>query len=138
MRSKLLLIVAVLTLAGCMSIGRSCRGTYKLCLVNRSNEVLQNVIIKDANEKFVQFGNSAPGSENVIDDCTVDLKKLFGILFYVNGQRETNFVSLSMYMPVKNRIKTLCICYVGGNQWVAGALDAAGQEVKPSYTPAHK
>jgi len=131
MRSRWFAILAVLALAGCMTTNNDGRGTYNLYIANRSNEVLQEVIIRDASGTLKHFGNVDFGGEKTIDECTIDLKVRFGILCYANGQGQTKLLSLSRYIPVKNRINTIYFYYHGGNQWSVIARDDKAREVKP-------
>lgn len=132
--------LAALALAGCTTTDGGWQGTYRLCVVNRSNELLQDVIIRDADKKMRHFENVKPsGGKKVIDNCTIDLKGVFGIVFYVNGQRNANLLTLNACLPVKDRIKTLYFYYLGKYEWSIIANDAAGKElVKPDHTSPHK
>ena len=138
MRSGLFAMLAALVLAGCMAISGDGRGTYKVYVANRSNEVLQEVIIRDADGEVKHLGNVDPGSEKLMDDCAIDLKNIFGIGCYANGHGQTRVLNLNMYFPVKNKIKTFCFYYSGGNQWSVVARDAAANEVKLDYKAAEQ
>jgi hypothetical protein len=131
MRSGLFAVLAALVLAGCATTSEDGRGTFKLRLVNRSDEVLQEVIVRDADTELKTFTDMhTPGGDRVIEDCPINLNKPFGLLCYANGQRVSHVLSLNMYSPLKNRIETFCFTYLGGNEWSVAARDAAGKEVK--------
>ena len=139
MRSGLFAALAVLIFAGCMTTEDEGIGTYKLCAVNRSDEVLQEVIIRDANSDLRHFGDMEPsGGEKVIDNCTIDLKSGFALLCYANGQRESHVMSLSMYYPFKTRITTFYFYYLGENEWSIVARDAGGDEIKLNHAAAEQ
>jgi hypothetical protein len=139
MRSGLSAMLAVLVFAGCATTGEDGRGTFKLCLVNRSDEVLQEIIIRDVNTDLKHFTDmNASSGEKVIEDCTLNLKNAFAILFYANGQRTSHVLNLSMYCPVKDRIGTLYFYYLGGNEWSVAARDAAGNEIKLDHSAAQR
>jgi hypothetical protein len=131
MRSTLFVMLAALALTGCGTTGGGWEETFTLRAVNRSNEILQDVIIRDVDTRLKHFGYTAPsGGENVIEDCTIVLNDRFGILFHANGQRAGRVLALSKYFPVRDKIKTLCFYYLGKYEWSVVARDAAGREVK--------
>jgi hypothetical protein len=139
MRSGLLTMLTVLTFAGCMTTGEDGLGTYKLCVINRSDEVLQEIIVRDVNGELKHFADTkASSGEKFIEECKIDLKNSFAILFFPNGQRVSHVLNLSAYCPVKNRIEAFYFYYLGGNEWSVVARDAAGKDVKLDHSAAER
>jgi hypothetical protein len=126
-------------LTGCAMLKGGGDGTYLLCAVNRSDEVVQEVVIKDAEGTVKGFGMmDRKGKGRVMEKCPIVLSERFAIVWYFNGARGVRVLNLSKYLPYKNQIASFTFSYLGEYQWSVVARDTAGKEINPSAAAAAK
>jgi hypothetical protein len=124
-------VLSALLLAGCATLGGG-DGTYLLRAVNRSGEVVQEVVIKNADGEMKGFGMLGQnGTERVMKGCSIMLSDRFTIIGYFNGVRMVRMLNLSKYLPYKDQIASLTFSYLGQYEWSVVARNAAGVEIKP-------
>lgn len=129
-------VLSAFVLAGCATMQNG-DGTYLLRAINRSNEIVQEVVIKDADGKERAFGMMAErGKEQAIRSCPIMLNRYFVIMWYFNGKRGVRFVDLTKYFPYKDQIDSFTFSYEGQYEWSVVARNAAGAQIKPSAATA--
>jgi hypothetical protein len=133
-------VLSAFVLAGCATFDfNEGDGTYNLRVINRTDEVVQDVLIRDAGgSRPRHFGMMAQrDKEQSIASCPIKLNKQFMIMWYYNGLRGIKLMDLSKYLPYKDEIASIAF-YYEGQGWSVVASDADGKEIKPSSRPPAK
>jgi hypothetical protein len=124
-------VLSAFMLTGCAML-KGGDGEYLLRAVNRSDEVVQEVTIKDAGGEVKAFGMmDRKGKERSIAKCPIMLSERFAIVGYFNGARVVRILNLSKYFPYRDQIASFTFSYLGQYEWSVVARNAAGLEIKP-------
>jgi len=102
--------------------------------INRSDEVLQDVLVRDADSNpryFGYIGLGTPAPERTLQ-LQISFDSAFVIGWYANGKRDTTQLDLSKYKADAFRIKSISFCYLGKGRWSVVARDANEREIEPS------